>query len=121
MGTPQQEVARMLGVTRQTLWTYLKDPEMREQLRAWRDQFKMVIGQRLAENTANRAVDMLSRTIDEHDTRGADSAARAVMSMEKTMASVSGDARADVQVTVQQANVDVDALLAALDEHRRSG
>ncbi len=119
MGTQQQEVARMLGVSRQTLWRYLKDPEVAEQLRAWRDTFKIALVQRAAEGTIQRAMDMADRAIDTNNPRDFDATARGIAALEKATASASGEAkRIEVDANVQaQAQVDTRALVAAILEH----
>ena len=119
MGTPQGEVAAMMGVARQTLWRYLKDSDVKSQLEAWRDTFKVALVQRAAEGTIQRALDMADRTIAEHDPKGFDASTRGIAALEKATASASGEARKlDVQATVDAtAQVDVRGLVAAILEH----
>lgn len=118
-GFEQKEIAGMFGVTRQTIWKYMKSPDAQEQLQAWRDQIKLTVVRRAAEGTVAKAYDMADRATKDDNHKGFDATTRGIAALEKASASASGEAkRLEVDANVQaQAQVDTRALVAAILEH----
>ena len=118
-GSKQGEVARVFGITRQTLWKYLKDPRAQEELEAWRATVKRTILMRAAEGTVSQAFDMADRATKDNDHKGFDATTRGIAALEKASASASGEGR-KVELTGAEGGpvqLDARALLGAVIDH----
>ena|SRR5690349_4475511 len=118
-GVPQNEVARMFGVHRQTIHKYMKDPEAQERLELWRNTVKATVLMRAAEGTVSKAFDMADRAIKDNDPKGFDATTRGIAALEKASASASGEGR-KVELTGADGGpvqVDARALLGAVIDH----
>lgn len=123
IGVPQGEIANMFQVSRQTIWRYLKTPEVAEALESWRQTIRVTNLQRLAEGNLAKAYDMAERAMKDGDAKGYDATMRGIAAGEKIAASASGEARKiEVDANVQaQATLDTRALVAAILEHVGDG
>jgi len=111
MGVTNEAIAQVHNVHPATIGRYLKSPEAQEILTEYRDIIRHVILQRTAEGLVNKVADTLR---DAEGARDVDAAARALMNLEKTSASASGEAK-KVEMTGEGGKpleIDVRAILA---------
>src|SRR5574342_628215 len=111
MGVSNEAIAQVHNVHPATIGRYLKSPEALELLTEYRDIIRYIILQRSAERLVNKVADAVEHAETPKDI---DAATRALMNLEKTSASASGEAK-KVEMTGsdgQPLAIDIRAILA---------
>ena len=113
-GNSGVEIAKQLGISRQTLYTYLRMPDVKERIDKLRQTQKSLVTAgvtALSEKMVNR----LEQALDTADAKELELTTRALHNMERTIASTSGESYAGrgTNVTIQQntqnvTNIDAD-------------
>ena len=120
-GVSQKDIAKVYQVSPLTISRWLKSPVAQERLMYYRSLFKQVILQR-GEGSISKVYNVVDKMADEYDAKGLDAATRAVMNLEKTTASASGEAK-QVEVSGpggQPLQIDVRAIIAQIIAHNEA-
>ena len=118
-GKTDRQLAMLYGVAPNTIARHLKSPAAQEKLATWREVIRNALLRGIAEGGVTMALQVMKDAANEGDAKSVDAAARAVMNLEKTAASASGEARR-VEMTGKDGaplQVDVRALIAKIIEH----
>ena len=116
VGVGIRDIATRLRRSRDAVGAVLATPEVQEFMRQCREATRTITLAGVHE-TQTKAMDWLGEVVESRDPRAFDAVSRGVLNLEKTAASASGEARAQVQVAVlnqQQESDEVRDLIRAL-------
>ena len=113
-GVPQTQIAKALGVTKDTIkHTLSSQPDSRERIALLREKLKDLKMSR-AHQVEGKLWDRLESEVDGGDAKSVDAIARSLLASEKIQAAASGEAHASGAVTPPPTNVDLKALIQVL-------
>ena len=120
-GISDAKIAAVYRVSGQTIARHLRSPYAQDKLQLWREVIRNAILRGIAEGGVTQAMGVMEQAAKDRDAKSVDAAARAIMNLEKTAASASGEAKR-VEMTGKDGapvQLDVRALIAKLVEHHQ--
>lgn len=120
-GISDRKLADLFGVSAQTIGRHLKSPYAQEKLATWREIIRSAMLRGIAEGGVDQVLGVMKQAASDGDAKSVDAAARALMNLEKTGASASGESK-KVEMTGKDGaplQIDVRALIAKIVEHNQ--
>jgi len=118
-GISDKKLAALFGVSPQTIARHLKSPYAQDKLATWREIIRSAILRGIAEGGVDQVTGVMKQAATDKDAKAVDAAARALMNLEKTAASASGESK-KLEMTGKDGaplQLDVRALIAKIVEH----
>ena len=118
-GVSDRKLAALYGVDPSTIGRHLKSPYAQEKLATWREIIRSALLRGIAEGGVDQVMGVLKKASSDEDAKAVDAAARAMMNLEKTAASASGESK-KVEMTGKDGaplTLDIRAMIASIVAH----